>query len=120
MKQSKLTNAYKIITRLSTELLPLPISWGIYKLRNEIEPQWKFQLEQEQAFADSLGATINENGLIIFKDDETREEYLKKFNELGDMEVDIKIEPLVIDASKINVKISGNEIEALSGIINFE
>ena len=120
MKQNKIVEAYKIIKNMNGEKFPLPIAYKLYKLRKELEPQVDFQYEQEKNLVDEFGGVVQENGSINFGNPENARKFVEKYNELGEMETDIEIEPVVINMRDVNIELSPNDIEKLDGFIAFE
>ena len=48
MKQIQVINAYKALTNLSNQVLPIRISYAIHKLRKSLSTAWDFQVEREK------------------------------------------------------------------------
>lgn len=120
MKQGKIIAAFRTINRLAGEQLPLPYAYGIWKMREKLTTQWKFQAEQERKLMDELHGTPKEDGTVLFPTPNETKEFVDRMQELADMDVDIEIEPVKIDMAKANMEISGEEIGKLDGFVIFE
>lgn len=113
--QKKLINAYRTLLRLSEQQLPLPMAYALYKVKKALEPQWQFQLEQEQKMVTECKGVVS-NGTVTFPDDDARLEYVRKATELSDMEVEVDIQETVLPENS-ELSLSMNEIDALDGFI---
>ena len=83
-----------------------------------MEPHFDFQVEQEQKFIEELGARIAPDGTIQFANNQQRAQYMARFHELSNMDVDIVVTPVTIDSANVNISLSMNEIEVLDGFVN--
>ena len=118
MKQERIVQAYRVIMKLAGEQLPLPVSFGLYKLRKQLEPHFDFQVEQEQKYIETIGAQISPDGVIQFTNNQQRAQYVQRFHELSNMDVDIAVTPVTIDSGTVSISLSMNEIESLDGFVN--
>ena len=124
MKQSKVIRAYKSITTLYEQKLPLTISHKLWMLRQKLTPTWEFQNEKEQEVIRKYNPTIGEDGSVSFKDNDEaikfRDEYLKTCNELADLDVDIDNDKKIVLKLDDKLELSVEDIEALSEFVDFE
>ena len=114
--QKQAIAAYRAVRKLEYQDMPGREAMTLFKMRSALEPQFKFQDEQEHKFVETLNCEINDNGSIDFPDDETRGEFINKLNELAELEVEIEIEKTKFDVS--NLKLSAMDIEALETIMD--
>lgn len=131
MKQSKIINAYKVLQQISAQPLPLPAAYKLHKLKTALQPQWDFQVNEEQKAISENGGTINPFGLLQFADDppagveadETndygkgREKFEAKLTELADLEVEVEYKPVKLDGKGNSLKLSINDLSALEGFV---
>ena len=120
MKQNKIVDAYKTIKNMNGEKFHLPVAYKLYKLRKELEPHFDFKTEQEKAAIAEFEGKVNDNGSVSFKSPEIAQQFVDKLKELGDMEIETEIEPVVIRMEDVHVELTPNEIEKLDGFIDFE
>lgn len=118
MKQGKLVGAYKVVSKLYEQRIPLPISYKLYKLRNVLQKAWDFQADSEQKLIDEFKPVSRQNGLLKFSDPETAKMFSQRVKELLDMDSDIEITPIEIPMLD-DLSIAPGDIEALEGIVNF-
>lgn len=119
MKQGKLVGAYKVVSKLYEQRIPLPISYKLYKLRNALQKAWNFQIDAEEKLIDEFKPTQGKNGLLKFADAETAREFNARVKEVLDMDSDIEITPITLPMID-TLNISPEEIESLEGIVYFE
>lgn len=121
MKQVKIINAYRTLMNMAGETFPLPVAYKLYKLRKALEPQYDFQTEQERAAVEEFnGHFDDETKKIVFESVEVGEKFIKKLEELANMEVELEFEPVTINMNDIRMEITPNDIEKLDGFIIFE
>jgi hypothetical protein len=115
--QGKIVNAYRTLLRLSEQQLPLPVAYALYKAKKALDPQWQFQLEQEQKMIAECKGVVD-NGSVTFPSDDARLEYVKKALELNEMETEIEVPEIVLPEDS-GLSLSMNEIDALDGIVKW-
>ena len=118
MKQGKLVGAYKVVSKLYEQRIPLPISYKLYKLRNALQKAWDFQADSEEKLIDEFKPVSAQNGLLKFSDPETAKQFNERVKEVLDMDSDIEITPIEIPMLD-ELSIAPGEIEALEGIVTF-
>ena len=116
--QGKIVNAYRVLLRLSEQQLPLPVAYALYKAKKALDPQWQFQLEQEQKLIRDCGAELHPDGTVTFPDDAARESYVAAALELNEMETEIEVPEIVLPEDS-GLSLSVNEIDALDGIVKW-
>jgi len=114
--QGKIVNAYRALLRLSEQQLPLPTAYALYKTKKALDPQWQFQIEQEQKLIRDCGAELHPDGSVTFPDDAARESYVAAVLELNAMETEIDLSAIVIPESG-GLTLTVNELDALDGIV---
>ena len=118
MKQGRLVNAYKIISDLYQQKLPLPISYKLYKLRNVLQKAWDFQVDSERKLIDEFKPNALDDGHLQFADVDSAQVFDSCIREVLDMDSDIVITPInlpLIDGMSIRPE----DIEKLEGIVTF-
>ncbi len=83
-----------------------------------LDPQWQFQLEQEQKLIRDCGAELHPDGTVTFPDDAARESYVAAALELNAMETEIEVPEIVLPENS-GLSLSVNEIDALDGIVKW-
>lgn len=119
MKHGKAVKAYKAILRLSGQALTLRDAYALHGLKKALAGAWEFQLEQERAIIDRLGAEITADGNLEFRAVDEAEEYRAKMRELADMEAQDDVSPVKIKLQD-GIRISVHDMEALEGLVKFE
>ncbi len=120
MTQAKLVNAYKALTHLAVQSLPVRTAYALYKLRRAILPVWEFQREQESALIEKYEGVIEETS-IQFPSPEAAAAYQREMAELGSLEAEeVHLPPVPVVPLTDNIMLSVTEIEALDGLVAFE
>lgn len=118
MKQNNIVKAYNIINTLYTKSMNVKTSLAFYKVRQALQPQYDFQLEQERNIIKETHPTQKENGNLKFENDELQKEFMNKLSELSNLDVDLEFDKVFIDDDTLSLSIE--EIEVLSPFIEFE
>ena len=118
MKHGKLINAYKVISDLYQQRLPLPISYKLYKLKNTLQKAWDFQVDSERKLIDEFKPNPTDDGRLQFADVDSAQAFDKRVKEVLDMDSDIEITPVSLPLID-GMSITPEDIEKLEGIINF-
>ena len=117
MKQSTIIKAYKALIKLGQQDLPIRLAFDLFKIKQALQPQWDFQIDSEtKAIA---GATVNPDGTVSFGSTEAAAVFSGKLKELGDMDIDLKVNPIKIPLSTPGLTLSMDDIEALDCFIQF-
>ena len=117
MIQSKIVSAYKALTKLSQQDLPIRLAFDLFKIKQQLQPQWDFQIEEETKAA----ATAKQlpGGRLEFPSPEEVEAFRKRIAEIGDMDVDLEIKKASIPLTA-EIRLSVEDIEALKDFVEFE
>ena len=118
MKQQQIVNAYKVIKKYENEKLPLDISYGLFKVKKLLQPQWDFEIEQENKIYEKYDPQFEDNGKMTFKNDDDELNFIKELNELLEMEIEWDEEKVQIDFNN-RVDLSLADVEALDNFITF-
>ena len=115
IKQKQAIDAYREVRKLETQDMDGSQAIMLFALREALEPQFRFQDEQEHKYSMMLNCPIRPDGTISFPDAETRRKYLDKIDELSEIEVELNWE---LKRFNINgIRISMNGIEALRSVL---
>ena len=115
---SSLQIAYKLA-------LPYSKSRKIMKLLHKVKPDCQFYIDKERELAEQYAITENgklkiEDGKISFASDGEMQAYLRKIEELRNMEIEWDFPIIhITDAEIGNQPISGEDIETLAPFITF-
>lgn len=123
MKQFKIIRAYKSLSRLYEQKLPLTVSHKLWMLKQKLDPTWEFQNEKEQEVIMKYEPQVSENGQVTFKSDDEamrcKEEYIAVCKELADIDVDLDDFQKISIALDDKLELSIEDLEALSDFIDF-
>lgn len=122
MTFTKIMAAWDVITRLMQEPNSYKMAYGLTRVKRELEPNVEFFREKEYEII-VLYAEKDANGNVVFGENNTFKvpnehisEFVAQHEELLAVEVDI--EPYKIDDCPQTI--SGADLEALEGIIEFK
>ena len=117
MKQFRIIKAYKALTKLGQQDLPIRLAFDLFKIKQALQPQWDFQLDEENKLAAS--AKVSADGSVTFDSPEAAEAFRQKLKELSDIDVDLKITPARIPLSIPGLTLSMDDIDALDCFVQF-
>ena len=117
MKQFKIIKAYKALTKLGQQDLPIRLAFDLFKIKQALQPQWDFQLDEENKLTAS--AKVNADGSVTFDTPEAAEMFRQKLKDLSDIDVDLKITPARIPLSIPGLTLSMDDIDALDCFVQF-
>ena len=117
MKQSTVIKAYKALIKLGQQDLPIKLAFDLFKIKQALQPQWDFQVDEENKLA--ANAKINSDGSVTFDTPEAAEAFRKKLRELGDIDVDLNVKPVQIPLSIPGLTLSMDDIDALDCFVQF-
>ena len=117
MKQFKIIKAYKALTKLGQQDLPIRLAFDLFKIKQALQPQWDFQLDEENKLTAS--AKVNADGTVTFDTPEAAEMFRQKLKDLSDIDVDLKITPARIPLSIPGLTLSMDDIDALDCFVQF-
>lgn len=116
MNSSKVVKAFKVIETWTNIKLNPKASYALFKLNKVINEHIEWRKEEEKKLFEEYDAKIEDNNIKI-GDPEKFEEFVRKFNEMGDVEVDVVPITLPFD---FGIELSINDISDLEGFIEFE
>ena len=122
VKQGSVIRAYKVISKLNENPLPLKTAHAFFLVKKELVPHFEFQSDKEKEIYDKYSPVPTENGGLDFGSAEKAQEFTKEFNKLIDemqeLEVDIDfIKPEV--RLEDDIKLTIEDVEALEPFVNF-
>ena len=117
MKQSKVINAYKALTKLGQQDLPIRLAYDLFKIKKVLQPQWDFQVDEEKRA--TAGATVNPDGTVTFASPEAAAAFRQRLKEMGEIDVDLKVQPVQIPLSIPGLTLSMDDIDALDCFVQF-
>lgn len=124
MKQMELVNAYKALSHLAVQTLPVKTAYAIHKLRRALSSGWEFQVAQEQALLEKYHPAV-EGNVLRFGDAndpeavERANAYARDLQELNNMEADCDPHQVVRILLTDSIALTANEIDALDGFVEF-
>lgn len=117
MKQGVIVKAYKALTKIGQQDLPIRLAYDLFRIKQALQPQWDFQLAEEgKAIAE---ARKEANGDIAFETPEAADACRRRLAELAGINVDLKVTPAQIPLSTPGLKLSMEDIDALSTFVKF-
>jgi len=117
MKQFRIIKAYKALIKLGQQDLPIRLAFDLFKIKQALQPQWDFQVDEENKLA--AGAKVDADGTVTFNTPEDADAFRKKLSELNNIDVNLKVKPVRIPLSIPGAVLSMNDIEALDGFVVF-
>ena len=115
MKLIRIINAYMVTTELMKRKLNNKLSYALYMLKKEIEPNYEYFSVKEQDLVAKYGKSGNDG--IEWNSDEAKANFVKERGELMDMDIDASIK---VRKAPVPDEIEGVFFEALDGFIEFE
>ena len=117
MKQFRIIKAYKALTKLGQQDLPIRLAFDLFKIKQALQPQWDFQLDEENKLTAS--AKVNADGSVTFDTPEAAEMFRQKLKDLSDIDVDLKVTPVRIPLSIPGLTLSMDDVDALDCFVQF-
>lgn len=117
MKQFRIIKAYKALTKLGQQDLPIRLAFDLFKIKQALQPQWDFQLDEENKLTAS--AKVNADGSVTFDTPEASAAFRQRLKELSDIDVDLKVKPVQIPLSIPGLTLSMDDIDALDCFVQF-
>ena len=117
MKQFKIIKAYKALTKLGQQDLPIKLAFDLFKIKQALQPQWDFQVDEETKLTAS--AKINADGSVTFESPEAAAAFRQRLKELSDIDVDLKVKPVQIPLSIPGLTLSMDDVDALDCFVQF-
>ncbi len=123
MKHSDVIKAYMVLSNISSDEMPLSISYKLFKVKKMLQPQWDFQKERIDSVMKKYEPVRQMDGSIKFRNRKDGEKCANELNkmmeEIDEMEIDfadIKRPSICLDTD-INLSIA--DIDALSPFVEF-
>jgi hypothetical protein len=125
MTQLEAVNAYKALSHLAVQTLPIKTAYALHKLRRALAPAWDFQVAQGTALIERYGGTIDGGSVRFGQPDDPDAikralAYSKEIAELNGLEAEAipDLHPHVpLDD---NLVLTMQEVDALDGIVIFD
>ena len=123
MKQGKIVNAFKLLTKLyKIEGVPFGVSSILYNTKNRLQPYVDHQAEQEERMAEEISDGLNPDGSYKMNE-EQKERFFKELDEIQKTEVAFDLKPVRLQLTNEQVMllgITGEKLEALDGFMIIE
>ena len=122
MKLERAVSAAQIAARLnSVRMRSSATARKLFSLKKLLEPAFEFYAQEEKKRIEELGGAIQEDGTILFQDQEAGLKKLREERaELLDDEWEVPIDAPIIFRDAEGVQVSGNDIEVLDGLADFK
>lgn len=121
MKQGQIVRAYNAITKLSKASLPFASAYCVFKVKQQLEPHFLFEREQEMKILDHLGGEVRDAGRIHFPTDEAAMSFTHEIDDLQNVDIDLDVVPPVIYVEDVaDCQFTPADIANLEGFIRFE
>lgn len=117
IKNFKIIKAYIALMKLENETLKVTEAMELFRLKKKLSDHFEFYRDQEKKYSEQYGDKVNEDGTIVFTDNNKKFEFVQKMNELNDMDIEIDIHEVSVTSNDINISMS--DIEALDGFVKF-
>ena len=117
MKQFRIIKAYKALIKLGQQDLPIKLAFDLFKIKQALQPQWDFQVDEETKLTAS--AKINADGSVTFESPEAAAAFRQRLKELSDIDVDLKVKPVQIPLSIPGLTLSMDDVDALDCFVQF-
>ena len=120
MKQGKVNELYKGLKTLSGINMPIKTAWTVYATMKKLDPHIEFSMEQEKKLYEETGVQALDNGVLQFKDAESRDKFQQKMLEIVDRDVDVELDEISIPLADVDgAKITPEILSWLSPVVNF-
>ena len=122
MKLERAVSAAQIAARLnSVRMRSSATARKLFSLKKLLEPAFEYYSQEEKKRIEELGGAIQEDGTILFPDQEAGLKKLREERaELLDDEWEVPIDTPIIFRDAEGVQVSGNDIEVLDGLADFK
>ena len=119
MKIQQLLNAYPIMQKLITLKLPVKKAHRVFLMVKKIEEQREFFIQEERKLIEQYEAEVKADGMIYFKDAESKNAFMAADAELGQIEID-GLECITLTYDDMgDVEFTAADIAALEGVVEF-
>lgn len=121
MRQQSVVKACDALYNLTNCRLPVKKAYSVYKLQQALESPYNFVANEERKAIEDCHAEVQPDGKITFKEISDAVKYRDRMNEVYDMDVEIKAEPVTLTEKDMgDATISPADIAALEGLITFD
>lgn len=118
--QGQMVKAYVPLADLKGQRMSSPAkAIAIWNLWKAAESAMDFQIAEEQKMIENCHAEVLGKGRLMFKSPEDEQGYKDAWAELAGLELDVDVKPVILNADD-SISISGEGIQALKGLVNFE
>lgn len=119
MKIQQLLNAYPTMQKLITLKLPVKKAHKVFLMVRKTEEQKEFFVQEEKKLIEKYEAEIKKDGMIYFKDSESKEAFLAAEAELGQLEID-GFDPIYLTYDDMGDEtFTAADIASLDGVVIF-
>lgn len=118
MKHSTAVRAFKILYAIGETKLSAEAAYKLFKLRKALQPEFDFQLEQEQKCVDKYNATVDENGIYKTKNPADMKALATELKDVANLDCMVSVEPVEVTVDK-SLHLSLNDMEALEPFVRF-
>lgn len=128
MNYLKIVKSMSALQEMMQMRLPYAKAKVMYKIYKIFEDEYKFFVQEEIKLVNEFAAKDEQGKPIVYKDGtvkfdniESKNKYEAKLSELGALESDIQVKPIVLKEADIGEQvISPETMGKLEGIISFE
>ena len=114
-------NSVNSLKSLYTLKLPMKKAYALYQLLSEIEKQTAFFIEKEKELVEKYSGKVDENGQIIFEEEQKAKDFNKEHQELMSIEVDLSVDKIVLSEAEVGeATFSPQDIANLIAFITIE
>lgn len=116
----KAIEAYQALGRIWNRPFRMKDSRDLMMMRIELEKEAKYHDEEIQKYLFRYNPKTLENGYYQFETEEDKNEFNKILNDLQETEVDLDLEPVVIDLKKYandDIRFSPSDLYQLNGFV---
>lgn len=119
MKAVQILETIPTLQKLMECRMPIKIAQKVYFLAKQINEQKDFFINEERKLVEQFNAEVAESGLVTFKSDEDKINFLTARAELQDAEL-LEVEPIEIGLDLVeNIELTPQDLMVLNGTINF-
>lgn len=90
-------------------------------MQSKMKEHFEFALSEEEKYVREFHGTLNQNGSVIFSNQDEFDKFQAQINELNELDVEWDLSPVVLTESDVGEQtISVSDISALEGFVVFE
>ena len=96
------------------------LSYSLYKLLKKIQEELDFYSKEEEKLVETYADGIDENGKVIFSDEQKKKMFFNEIEKLQNTNVDLQFDKINVSLNDIqNVQLAPSDFYLLENIINF-